>query len=84
MKKRMGKLPMLHQTKNDGKLIGNAKLEPYTRPYFESSRSGFLAKSTSSYKKVIELDPTSYDSYNLLAQSYTKSETDIRCRSGVS
>ena len=47
--------------KNDGKLIGNAKIEPYTRPIFESSRSGFLAKSTSSYKKVIELDPTSYE-----------------------
>ncbi len=60
--------------KNDGKLIGNAKLEPYTRPYFESSRSGFLAKSTSSYKKVVELDPTSYESYSLLAQSYSKAK----------
>ena len=60
--------------KNDGKLIGNAKIEPYTRPIFESSRSGFLAKSTSSYKKVIELDPTSYESYSLLAQSYSKAK----------
>ncbi len=60
--------------KNDGKLIGNAKIEPYTRPIFESSRSGFLAKSTSSYKKVVELDPTSYESYSLLAQSYSKAK----------
>ena len=60
--------------KNDGELIGNAKLEPYTRPYFESSRSGLIAKSISSYEELIELDPTSYESYSLLAQSYVKAK----------
>ncbi len=58
--------------KNDGIFIGNAKLEPYTRPVFESLRLEQLAKSTSAYEKAIELKPTSYQLYDLLAKSYIK------------
>ena len=58
--------------KNDGKLIGNAKLEPYTRPVFESLKTEHLTKATIAYQKAIELEPKSYQSYDLLAKLFIK------------
>ena len=62
------------RNKNDGIFIGNVKLEPYTRPVFESLRLNQLAKSTSAYRKAVELKPTSYQLYDLLAKSHIKSD----------
>ena len=58
--------------KNHGKLIGNAKLESYKRPIFEIVNSDVLTKAIASYKKAIELDPTNYQYYDLLAKTYKK------------
>ena len=67
-----GKIADTSPNKNDGKRIGNTKLEPYTRPIFVSLRPEQLAKSISSYEKAVELEPTSYQLYDLLAQTYRK------------
>ena len=58
--------------KNHGRLIGNAKFASYTRPIFESTRSTQLAKAAAAYEKAVELDPTSYELYRSLAETYTK------------
>ncbi len=58
--------------KNDGILIRNARIEPYTRPIYESLRQDRLAKSISAYEKAVELKPTSYELYDLLAKTYIK------------
>ena len=60
--------------KNDGRFIGNAKLEPYTRPIFKSSRPEQLEQAAAAYEKAIQLEPTSYELYHLLAQIHTKGE----------
>ncbi|MDE0315696.1 MAG: tetratricopeptide repeat protein [Candidatus Poribacteria bacterium] len=60
------------QNRNDGKLIGNATFEPYTRPIFESSREERLVQVIAAYQKAIELEPTSYQHYDLLAKFYVK------------
>ena len=62
--------------KNDGILIRNAKLEPYTRPIYESLKLEGLAKSISAYEKAVELKPTSYQLYDLLAKTYIKAAWD--------
>ena len=54
--------------KNDGQLIGNAKLEQYTRSISASFKTENLTKAISSYERAIELDPTLYRSYDLLAK----------------
>ena len=58
--------------KNDGKLIRNAKLKPYTRPIYESLGLEQLVKSISAYQKAVELKPSLYQLYDLLAQTYIK------------
>ncbi len=65
--------------KNHGKLIGNAKLESYKRPIFEIVNSDVLTKAIASYKKAIELEPTNYQYYDLLAKTYKKLDqiTDV-------
>ena len=56
---------------NDGKLIGDAKLTSYTRPIFErEERSDQYAKSITSYQIAIGLEPTNYQLYDQLAQTY--------------
>ena len=60
--------------KNDGRLIGNAKLTSYTRPVFESSNPEQLAQAAAAYEQAIQLEPNSYELYRLLAQTYTKDE----------
>ena len=67
-----GKIADTSPNKNDGKLIGNAKLEPYTRPIFESLGPEQLAKSISSYEIAVGFEPTSYQLYDLLAKTYIK------------
>ena len=57
---------------NDGKLIGNAKLEPYTRQILEILKFTGLEKTFAIYEKAIEQQPNSYEFYNLLAQVYVK------------
>ena len=56
--------------RNIGKRIGGAKLEPYTRPRFEVLRDEKLARTVEAYEKAIELEPTSYQPYDLLAKFY--------------
>ncbi len=58
--------------KNHGRLIGNGKFAPYTRPIFESARGAQLTKAAAAYEKAVELDPTSYELYRSLAETYTK------------
>ena len=65
-----GKIVDTSPNKNNGNLIGNAKLEPYTRPIFESLKSEQLTKSISAYEIAVELKPTSYQLYDLLAKTY--------------
>ena len=67
-----GKIFDSSPNKNDGKLIRNAKLEPYIRPIYESLRMEQLAKSISAFQKAVELKPTSYQLYDLLAKTYIK------------
>ena len=72
-----GKDEIVHdatRNKNNGRLIGNAKLEPYTRPIFEISNSEQLAQAAAAYEKAIQLDPNSYELYRLLAQIYKRNE----------
>ncbi len=57
---------------NHGKLIGDAKLESYERPIFETINSDVLTKAISAYQKAIELEPTTYQNYDLLAKTYMK------------
>ena len=59
--------------KNHGILIGDAKLEQYTRPIFESTRNDNLAKSKTYYEKSLELEPASYQNYDGLAKIYLQS-----------
>ena len=55
-----------------GKLIGDAKLEPYTRPIFGNVKNEYLRKAVVYYEKAIELNPKIYQSRNLLANLYIK------------
>ncbi len=57
---------------NHGTLIDNASISPYARNVFENTKKGHLTKAAAAYEKTIELDPTSYDLYQSLAESYTK------------
>ena len=56
--------------KHDGKLVGNAKIEPYSRPALGSSNAENLTKAASYYEKAIELRPTNYQYYDRLAKLY--------------
>jgi tetratricopeptide (TPR) repeat protein len=60
--------------KSNGKLIGDAKLEPYTRQIVTVAGAEQLAQATTAYEKAIQLEPTSYELYNLLAQTHVKAE----------
>ncbi len=67
-----GKINDSSPNKNDGKLIGNANTEQYTRPVFTNLRSEQLEKSINAYETAIQLNPTSYQLYDLLASSYIR------------
>ena len=67
-----GRISDSSPNKNDGKLIGNAKLEPYTRPILANLENEYLTKAVAYYEKVIELEPRIYQSYNKIANLYIK------------
>ncbi len=67
-----GRISDSSPNKNDGKLVGDAKLEPYTRLIFGSLSAEHLKKSASFYEKAIELRPDVYQFYILLAKLYIK------------
>lgn len=56
--------------KNDGKLIGDAKIAPYSRPIYKRPRSEQFEKSINAYQIAIGLEPLSYQLYDKLAQTY--------------
>ena len=60
--------------KSNGKLVGNAKLEPYTRQIVTIAGAEQLAQAVAAYQKAIQLEPTSYELYNLLAQTHEKAD----------
>ena len=67
-------IPDVSPNKNDGKLIGNAKLIGYSRPIFTAASAEQLEKAAIAYEKAIALEPTSYELYGLLAEIYVKTE----------
>ena len=60
--------------KSNGKLVGDAKLEPYTRQVVAIAGPEQLAQAAAAYQKAIQLEPTSYELYNLLAQTHEKAD----------
>lgn len=56
--------------KNNGKLIGDAKIASYSRPIFKRLRSDQYAKSIAAYQIAIGFEPSSYQLYDKLAQTY--------------
>ena len=60
--------------KSDGRLIGDAKLEPYTRQVVTVAGAEQLTQAAAAYQKAIQLEPTSYELYNLLAQTHVKAD----------
>ncbi len=59
--------------KNHGRIIGNVKFTPYSRPIFESAKSAQLTEAAAAYEKAVKIDPTSYELYTLLAETYNRS-----------
>ena len=60
--------------KSDGKLVGGAKLEPYTRQVVTVADVDQLTLAAIAYEKAIQLEPTSYELYDLLAQTHEKAD----------
>ncbi len=60
--------------KNDGKLIGNATIDTYSRQVFNTNKSEQLKKSINAYQIALGLDPSQYQTYDLLAKTYVKAE----------
>ena len=67
-----GKIFDSSPNRNHGTLIGDAKLEKYTRPIYESTWNDYLAKSKLFYVKTLDLEPASYQNYDKLAKYYLK------------
>lgn len=66
------KIKDISPNRNDGKTVGNVKLEQYTRPIVKSLKKKQIAKSIDAYEKAITLEPTLYEHYDSLAQSFAK------------
>lgn len=60
--------------KSNGKLVGDAKLELYTRQIVTVADADQLKQAAAAYQKAIQLEPTSYELYNLLAQTHEKAD----------
>ena len=79
--------PDVSVNKNDGRLIGNAKLESYTRPIFKNSRPEQLEQVAAAYESALQLEPTSYELYRLLAGIHARgahlSETEAVYRQAL-
>ena len=69
-----GHVPDVSSNQNSGKLVGGAKLEPYTRSVVTIADADQLAQAAAAYQKAIQLEPTSYELYNLLAQTHVKAD----------
>ena len=59
---------------NDGKLVGNAKLVDYIRPFSGTTDPEQLAKVTLTYEKALTLEKNSYTIYRSLAEIYIKTD----------
>jgi tetratricopeptide (TPR) repeat protein len=68
-----GIVPDASLNKHEGRFIGNAKLEPYTRPIFNSTRPEQLEQAAAAYESALQLEPNSYELYRLLAETYMNS-----------
>ena len=60
--------------KSNGRLVGDAKLEPYTRQVVTVAGTEQLTQAAAAYEKAVQLEPTSYELYNLLAQTHVKAD----------
>ena len=69
-----GHIPDASPNKSDGRLIGDAKLEPYTRQVVTVAGAEQLTQAAAAYEKAVQLEPTSYELYNLLAQTHVKAD----------
>ena len=69
-----GGIPDASPHKSNGKLVGDAKLEPYTRQVVTVADADQLTQAAAAYQKAIQLEPTSYELYNLLAQTHEKAD----------
>ena len=69
-----GDTPDASPNKSDGRLIRDAKLEPYTRPVVTVADADQLTQAAAAYQKAIQLEPTSYELYYLLAQTHEKAK----------
>lgn len=56
--------------KHDGRLVRNAKIEPYNRQVLSSLPAENFTKAESYYERAIELRPTAYQYYGRLAKLY--------------
>lgn len=66
-----GKILDASPNKHDGKTIGNVKIEKCTRQIFEPLKNRQIDKAIAAYENAITLEPTRYELYDLLANSYT-------------
>ena len=69
-----GIVPDMSPNKNAGRLMGSAKLGPYTRPIFENSRPEQLTQAAAAYESALQLEPNFYELYSSLAQIHKQSE----------
>ena len=69
-----GHIPDASPHKSDGRLIADAKLEPYTRQVVTVADAEQLTQAAAAYEKAVQLEPTSYELYNLLAQTHVKAD----------
>lgn len=69
-KQQDGKIFDSTPNKNHGTLIGEAKLEKYTRPIFISTHNENQQKAKSFYENTLEHEPTLYQNYDRLAKFY--------------
>ena len=69
-----GHIPDASPHKSDGRLVKDAKLEPYTRQVVTAADVDQLTLAAIAYEKAIQLEPTSYELYNLLAQTHVKAD----------
>ncbi|MDE0084436.1 MAG: tetratricopeptide repeat protein, partial [Candidatus Poribacteria bacterium] len=67
-------IPDASPNKNDGKIIGNAKLIAYNFPVFADASAEQLEKAAAAYEKAISFEPDSYELYNLVAKIHTKQD----------
>ena len=65
-----GRIADSSRNKIGGKLIGNAKLQPYTRSVLGGLKHEHLTRSASYYEKAIELTPNIYRYYDLLGKLF--------------